>query len=170
MRAALAAAVLFAGWCATGGSAVADPALTPTPAPSPAPQSAPKTVIDADGTYTVGTDIVPGTYQTAGPVEGKVCYFKRVRGDEVLDSVLTKKPQVVEIEPTDTVFKTDRCQPWQQAQCPPTCAPSTNQRPGLPDVLKGFFPQPRPETPAPAPAPAPGAGLGGGPAPGPAGG
>lgn len=145
----MAAVVVVAGWCATGGIAAADP--TP-PAPPAPPPPAPKTLIDQDGTYTVGTDIAPGTYRSEGPVTGKVCYFKRLKGDEVIDSALTKKPQVIQIEPTDTVFKTDRCQPWQLAQCPPTCAPATDQHAGLPDVLKAFLPQ--------APAPAPGAGGG----------
>lgn len=145
MKAALAAipatVVLLVGWFSAGGSALADPA-----SPAPKPPAAPKTVIDADGSYVVGTDIAPGTYRSDGPVEGKACYFKRLRGDEVVDSALTKQPQVIQIEPTDTVFKTDRCQPWQLAQCPPTCAPSADQHAGLPDVLKGFLPQPKPPT------------------------
>lgn len=48
------------------------------PAPPPPPPG-PKTSF-GDGTFTVGTDIVPGVYQSAGPVEGGVCYWKRSNG------------------------------------------------------------------------------------------
>ena len=33
--------------------------------PAPAPPSVPKTIMETDGTYRVGTDIVPGTYRSA---------------------------------------------------------------------------------------------------------
>jgi len=139
--AGLAVVVLATAW-APAGIAGAEPT-------SPAPPPAPKQVIDADGTYTVGTDILPGTYRSDGPREGNACYWRRVSGDKILDSAMTKKPQVVLIEPGDTAFRTDRCQPWQLTECPPTCAPEPQQSAGLPDVLKGFVPQPRPPAPAP---------------------
>ena len=121
--------------CALAGPALAEPG--PTPAPT-----APKTVIDADGKYAVGTDIEPGTYRSAGPVPDGVCYWKRVRGDEIVDNALTKKPQVIQIEPTDTVFKTDHCQPWRKTVCPPDCAPAPQQPAGLPPGLKDFLDHP----------------------------
>ncbi|BBU22677.1 lipoprotein [Mycobacterium xenopi] len=74
----------------------------------------PKTVIDHDGTFAVGTDILPGTYTSAGPVQGRTCYWKRTNGSDIIDNAMTKKPQVVQIEPTDKAFKTDGCQPWQK--------------------------------------------------------
>lgn len=131
--AAVAAMVVLAGWCTTGGIAAADP---------PPPPPAPKTVIDTNGTYAVGADIAPGTYRTDGGADGSACYFKRLRGEEIVDSTLTKKPLVIRIEPTDTAFKTSRCQPWRLVACPPTCAPDPDQHASLPDVLKGFVPQP----------------------------
>ncbi|WP_234898844.1 hypothetical protein [Mycolicibacter kumamotonensis] len=134
------AATLAAAWTA-GGVAGAEP--TPPPAP--------KQVIDTDGTFAVGTDILPGTYRSDGPREGNACYWRRISGGKTVDSAMTKKPQVVLIEPTDTAFRTDRCAPWQLTPCPPTCAPVPQQSAGLPDVLKGFVPQPRPPAPAPAP-------------------
>ncbi len=142
--AGLAAVLAVAGWCAA--TAVAD--AEPPPSPPPAP--VPKTVIDRDGTYAVGTDIVPGIYRSAGPVAGTACYWKRVSGDQLIDNALTKKPQVVQIEPTDTAFKTDRCQPWQKTECPPDCPPSP-QRPvgGLPGDLRDFLPH-LPQPPGPA--------------------
>lgn len=95
------------------------------PGPSPAPPPAPKTTIDADGTYAVGTDIVPGTYSTAGPIPDGVCYWKRVNGGKLISNALTKKPQVVKIEPGDTAFVTNDCQPWKltNAAPPPQPAP-----------------------------------------------
>lgn len=131
---------LAAAWVGTG-SAAAEP--TPPPAP--------KQVIDTDGTFVVGKDILPGTYRSDGPRDGNACYWRRNSGDKVVDSAMTKKSQVVLIEPSDTTFRTDRCAPWQLTECPPTCAPVPQQSAGLPDVLKGFVPQPRPAAPSPAP-------------------
>ncbi|PIJ35847.1 hypothetical protein BMW24_007575 [Mycobacterium heckeshornense] len=89
------------------------PAPTAAGSPTQAPPG-PKTVIDHDGTFTVGTDILPGTYTSAGPVQGRTCYWKRTNGSDIIDNAMTKKPQVVQIEPTDKAFKTDGCQPWQK--------------------------------------------------------
>jgi hypothetical protein len=157
---ALAATVVVAGY-AGAGIAAADPAPTPAPtpgpahapgpgpAPGPAPGSAPaaKTVIDADGSYTVGTDILPGTYRSEGPVGDSACYWKRVNGDKIVDNALSKKPQTVTIEPTDTVFKTDRCKPWQKTDCEAGCAPA-QPPPDLPGDLRDIFGQ-LPQPPAP---------------------
>lgn len=74
--------------------------------------------MDHDGTYVVGKDIEPGTYASPGPTEGSRCYWKRVGGDDgatILDNALSSKPQLVQIQPTDTAFKTNDCQPWQAA-------------------------------------------------------
>jgi hypothetical protein len=104
----LAATLVLAGCVASAGIASAEP-------PPPAPE--PRTTIDNDGTYSVGTDIVPGTYSSAGPVAGGTCYWKRVggpAGSDIVDNAMTKKPQVVQIDPGDTVFKTTGCQPWQK--------------------------------------------------------
>ena len=61
-KAATAAGLVVAVMGALPGVAAADP-TTPAPAPAPAPTPAngpaPKTSVDADGTYAVGTDIVP---------------------------------------------------------------------------------------------------------------
>ncbi|MCV7282070.1 hypothetical protein H7J88_20785 [Mycolicibacterium flavescens] len=90
------------------------------PSPAPEPPPAPKTSIDADGTYKVGVDIVPGTYASAGPIPDGACYWKRSGPDKLLDNALTKKPQVVRIEPGDVSFTTNDCQPWSLTnQAPP---------------------------------------------------
>ncbi|SEH52817.1 hypothetical protein SAMN04489835_0994 [Mycolicibacterium rutilum] len=117
---AVAAAVLLAA----GGAGIAHAQPAPPAPPAPAPP-APKTSIDADGTYKVGIDIAPGTYASAGPTEDAACYWKRSGPDKMLDNALTKKPQVVRIEPGDTTFTTNDCQPWaltNQAP-PPQAAP-----------------------------------------------
>lgn len=115
-RTAAVAALIVAGWCASAGMAYAEP----EPAPPP---PAPKTTIDTDGTFAVGKDIEPGTYTSAGPVGDGACYWKRSNGSELVDNRLTKKPQVVVIEPTDTAFTTNDCQPWQKTDAPPPPEP-----------------------------------------------
>jgi hypothetical protein len=111
-RIAVAAALIAAGSTLPAATAWADP----EPAPPP---PGPKTTIDADGTYAVGTDIEPGVYQSAGPVEGATCYWKRSNGTDIVDNALTKKAQTVAIAPTDTSFTTRSCQQWQKTDAAP---------------------------------------------------
>jgi hypothetical protein len=108
--AAVAAALVLAGCAGSAATAQADPA--------PAPPPGPKTTIDADGTYAVGKDIQPGTYSSAGPVGNGACYWKRVNGTNIVDNALSKKAQIVQIEPTDTSFTTNECQAWQLTDAP----------------------------------------------------
>ena len=111
-----AAALIVLGWgSAAGLASAAPPAPAPGPSPGPAP-AGPKTTIDHDGVFAVGTDIVPGTYTSAGPVGSGVCYWKRLGDDakQPIDNAMSKKPQVVKIDPTDKTFKTDGCQAWQK--------------------------------------------------------
>ncbi|MGE2690475.1 hypothetical protein [Mycolicibacterium pulveris] len=137
----LTAALLLAAGGAVAGVAHAQPEPSPTPAPSthdpsaaapgPAPEeapeseapAAPKTTIDADGTYQVGVDIVPGTYSSAGPITDGVCYWKRSSNGELVDNALTKKPQVVQIKADDTTFTTNDCQSWQLTNAAPPPQP-----------------------------------------------
>jgi hypothetical protein len=124
---AIAAAVIIPGYCT--GIAHADP----NPPPGP------KSSIGSDGTYAVGTDIVPGTYTSAGPVGDGTCYWKRVKGNDLVDNALTKKAQVVQIDATDTAFKTSGCQPWQLSDCLPGCAPPQQTPLGMLGDLKDFL-------------------------------
>jgi hypothetical protein len=110
------AAMAVTGWCASAPVAHAEPEPTPAPAP--------KTTIDTDGTYVVGTDIAPGTYTSAGPLGDGACYWKRMAGDQIVHNALTKKPQVVLIDPADTAFTTNECQPWQKTDGPPPAQPA----------------------------------------------
>lgn len=144
-------ALALSGLCLAGGTAHAEPDATPAPAPAPA------VAIDADGTYAVGKDIAPGTYQSAGPVEGDACYWKRVGGETILDNAMSKKAQAVQIEATDTVFTTSGCQPWQKTDCAPGCLPTPasplDVLSQLGRVLSGPKTPPAPSAPAPAEAP-----------------
>lgn len=132
------AAMAFAG-LVTAGPAAAEPAepTPPTPpvstsaeappaaGPAAAPPAAPVNVIDKDGTYKVGTDIVPGVYASAGPFPEGTCSWRRMapvvtEGEpgQTLDRAFTKQPQVVEIKPDDGSFKTTGCQTWQLTDQP----------------------------------------------------
>ncbi len=135
-RIAVAAAVLVVGWSAATAVAHADPTPAPPPPgpalgppPGPAPEAAPgpKTTIDGDGTYAVGTDIAPGAYQSAGPIDDGACYWKRVNGSGIVDNALSKKAQFVQIDPGDTAFTTSDCQPWEKTDAapPPRPGPAT---------------------------------------------
>jgi hypothetical protein len=87
---------------------------------APPPPFAPKTIMETDGTYRVGTDIVPGTYRSAGPsTEGASdCYWARLNSlneTHIIDSNISTGPQVVMIQPSDTAFLTHSCQSWKKA-------------------------------------------------------
>ncbi|MBB2989252.1 hypothetical protein FHR72_000709 [Mycolicibacterium iranicum] len=112
----LAACIVAAPMASAQPAPPAPPAPTP-PAPG-APAAGLKTTIEASGTYAVGTDIAPGVYQSAGPVDDGACYWKRSAGDEMVDNRLTKKPAFVQIMPTDTSFTTSDCQAWQLTNAP----------------------------------------------------
>ena len=99
-RIAVAAALLVVGWSASTPLAYADPRRRHR-------RPGPKTSF-GDGTYAVGTDIAPGVYQSAGPVDDGACYWKRVNGDGIVANAMTKKPQTVQIEAGDTAFTTQR--------------------------------------------------------------
>ena len=116
-RIAIAATLIVAEWSVSVAMANADPVPPPPP---PGPQ----TTIAGDGTYAVGSDIAPGTYESAGPVADGACYWKRVNGGDIVDNALSKKPQFVQIDPTDTAFTTNDCQPWQKTDAAPPPQPA----------------------------------------------
>ena len=98
-------------------SPVPSPVSSPVPSPVPSPVSSPAGPLIEDGTFAVGTDIAPGVYASAGPVEGETCYWRRIGADNVtLNNALTSQPQLIAIEATDVAFKTRGCQPWQLTQ------------------------------------------------------
>lgn len=163
-KASIAAALAATGLWASTAIALAEP-TTPSPPPGP------KTTIDADGTYKVGTDLLPGVYKSAGPIDGGACYWKRSSADKMLDNGLTKRAPVVVIDPSDTSFTTNDCQVWQLTDCSQaTCPPPPGAPSGAIGPLLGLLgsqinpgavaPGPPPSTAPPAPS---------GPAPGPVG-
>ena len=137
------AAAAFVVACAVG-----TPLAQADPAPPPPPPG-PKTSF-GDGTYAVGTDIVPGVYQSAGPVEGGVCYWKRSNGDGTVANAMTKKPQTVQIEAGDTTFKSSECQDWQKTDAAPPPNPSPMDVIGQLGSLLGGGGAPSGPSPAPA--------------------
>jgi hypothetical protein len=98
----------------------AGPTVTATVTYTPPPPPGPKTTIDTDGTYAVGTDIVPGTYRTTGlGTDGEPnCYWARLRSLDTWDIISNNNStgqQVVAIEPSDAAFLTQNCAPWQKS-------------------------------------------------------
>ena len=70
--------------------------------------------MDHDGIFSVGSQILPGVYTSAGPLPGESCYWRRIGADDAtVENAMSKQPQVVQIDPTDIAFKTRGCQPWQ---------------------------------------------------------
>jgi hypothetical protein len=122
----VAAALLIAGCGASTTTATStitvteQPIMTETVTYTPPAPTGPKTTVDDDGTYAVGTDVVPGTYRTAG--RGNYgepnCYWARLRSldtHDIIDNNISPGPQVVKIEPSDVAFVTQNCEPWQKA-------------------------------------------------------
>ncbi|OBH59949.1 hypothetical protein A5687_19560 [Mycobacterium mantenii] len=110
----------------------------------------------------MGSDIAPGIYSSGGPVGDGTCYWKRTGNPDgaLIDNAMSKKPQVVQIEPGDKAFKTSGCQPWQltpDAALPPSAPPAGVQGTLgiLNSLLGGNNPQqaPAPKSPAASPAP-----------------
>jgi hypothetical protein len=87
---------------------------------APPPASAPKTIMETDGTYRVGIDIVPGTYHSGGPspIGESDCYWARLHSlkpTDIITNNISSGPQDVTIQPTDAAFVTRSCQTWQKA-------------------------------------------------------
>ncbi len=122
---AIAAAALVLAGCG-GGSTKAAVTVTSTlevtktvVVTHPPPSNAPKTLIETDGTYRVGTDIVPGTYRSGGanPEGESDCYWARLNSlnpTHIITNNLGAGPQVVTIQPGDKAFLTHSCLPWQK--------------------------------------------------------
>jgi hypothetical protein len=171
IKTSVATALALTGLWASAAIALAEPTE-----PAPAPPAAPKTSIDADGTYKVGVDLVPGVYKSAGPIEGSACYWKRSNADKTIDNGLTKKAPIVTIEPTDTTFSTSDCQTWQLTDCSVSdCpAPRTIPNAAIGPLLSILGSQLNPGATVPPAGPPPSTAsappvTGTGPAPGPAG-
>jgi hypothetical protein len=85
---------------------------------------------------------------------------------QLIDNSMSKKPQVVQIDPTDKAFKTTGCQPWQltpDATPPPQVpGPVAGAQLSILNGLLGANGQPGPPpTSQPVPQPGPGPGNNG---------
>jgi hypothetical protein len=106
-------------------------------------------VIETDGTYLVGVDIVPGVYRNPG---GSACYWARLNSldtSDIIDNHNSAGPQVIEILSTDRAFLTQNCQTWTLASAPAAvatapapAAPGTSSRLTGTDA-QGFLGGPR---------------------------
>ena len=79
--------------------------------------AAPKSTVSGDGMYKVGTDIVPGTYSSAG---GDTCYWERTKDAlHGLESIKANDnptgKAVVTIAGTDAYFKSQGCDTWKKS-------------------------------------------------------
>lgn len=101
-----------------------NPAPAAQSAARPAPVSAsaaaaPGTI--ADGVWIVGTDVQPGTYRSTGASGDRYCMWSRhssVSGGP-LDNIIASDgssagQMVVTIEPSDKLFRTHKCAPFQK--------------------------------------------------------
>jgi hypothetical protein len=152
---------MFAAVVACGLASAASASAEPTPpAPVPAPPADHGTpaaspgpvAMDTDGTFAVGTQILPGVYTSAGPLPGDTCYWRRIGADNTtVDNALSKKPQVVQIDVADVEFKTNGCQPWQLTAAQPRCPERTRrpirQRPAPPVLTRCVSPSRRRQLP-----------------------
>jgi hypothetical protein len=119
------AAIVLAG-CGGGSTQAAVTTVTSTlevtktvAVTYPPPSSVPKTIIETDGTYRVGTDILPGTYRSGGtsPEGESDCYWARLNSlnpTHIITNNISTGPQVVTIQPSDKAFLTHSCLPWQK--------------------------------------------------------
>ncbi|MFF1908374.1 hypothetical protein [Kitasatospora sp. NPDC058218] len=95
---------------------VTQPAETPL-SPKETPVAAPGDTVPGSGTYLVGDDIKAGTYKTAGPARGGLCYWERGKDatggfESIIANENLTGQGVVTIKSTDKVFKTQGCQDW----------------------------------------------------------
>lgn len=82
--------------------------------PAPAKTTAKPVTLDGDGTYLVGTDILPGRWKTAGT---DFCYWARLKNDTGdLGSIIANHagagPSTVTVKATDGAFSTTGCGTW----------------------------------------------------------
>ena len=116
-------AVLLVGCFVIAATSPMPPSPTSdVPPAAPAGREAkPDRPFPGDRTLTVGDEVAPGTYASAGAVEpGVTCYWARLRGapgsvdSTILDGASTG-PQTVTIESHDQAFASRGCAEWRPA-------------------------------------------------------
>jgi hypothetical protein len=93
-------------------------AATPGKPAKPAGTATARTTMSGNGMYKVGTDILPGTYRSAGSADGS-CYWERSKDalhgiDSVIANDNVTGPAVVTIARTDAYFKSSDCADWRR--------------------------------------------------------
>jgi len=73
--------------------------------------------ISSDGTYTVGTDVKPGTYKSSST--SGMCYWARLSSTDgssgsILANDVSEGQSVVTIQSSDKAFKTSSCGTWKK--------------------------------------------------------
>lgn len=81
---------------------------------TPDSESSEQNTIPGDGTFIVGEDIQPGTYETEG---SEYCYWERLSGtsgamDDVIANGVPTGPAIITISPSDEAFLTEGCSEW----------------------------------------------------------
>jgi hypothetical protein len=86
------------------------------PSPKKTTEPEPKSTI-SDGMHEVGVDVKAGQYKTSVP-EGALCYWERIRGDDISDSTSSYKEgparQSVTLKKGES-FETEDCGKWKRA-------------------------------------------------------
>jgi len=99
----------------------------PEAEPEPAPEPEPADVGFGDGTYQVGSDVVPGTYRSE---EATLCYWARLSGfGGELEDILAngnQGPEIVTIAEGDAGFETQGCGTWRPLEDTLPGEPATN--------------------------------------------
>ena len=92
---------------------------TTAPGTAEAPRKASASEIPGDGTFTVGTDVRPGTYRSDGPQGGDISYCEWVRlsgfsgeAGDIIAANGGKGPTTVTIKATDKAFTSTGCKTW----------------------------------------------------------
>ncbi len=75
-----------------------------------------------EGTFIVGTDILPGSYRTGTGLDG--CYWQRLSGfggtlGEIIANDFTDGSAIVTISPSDRGFSSSNCGTWTNVVAPP---------------------------------------------------
>lgn len=87
---------------------------SPEQSESASSESSEQNTIPGDGTFLVGEDIQPGTYETEG---SESCYWERLSGtsgtfDDIITNGLPTGPTTITISPSDEAFLTEGCSEW----------------------------------------------------------
>jgi hypothetical protein len=92
-----------------------DESASKAPSPKKTTEPEPKSTI-SNGIHEVGVDVKAGQYKTTVP-EGALCYWERIRGDDISDSTSRYKEgparQSVTIKKGDS-FETEDCGTWKR--------------------------------------------------------